>query len=241
MTEAAVSVKGVTVKYGDKIALDSVSITVAKGDVYGLLGRNGAGKSSLIRCIAGLQKPAAGTIEVLGEDVWKRRASVMARCNYVPETFDAPEELSIAHVVEFHRSVYPKWDIAGFEGKLARLRLSSRAVLRTLSKGQKALVSLALALSSQPEVLILDDPTLGLDVVARQEFFSDFIGDLADRGTTVIMTTHDLLGVEGIANRIAILRGSRLAIEGSLDELKAEHGKSLERIFKETVLEGGAS
>jgi ABC-2 type transport system ATP-binding protein len=115
--------------------------------------------------------------------------------------------------------------------RLERLQVPLRTPFRQLSKGQKGAVMLALALGHDPELLVLDDPTLGLDVVARRLVFGELIGELADRGTTVLVTTHDLAGVEGIADRVGILRGGRLVLAGALEALKAEHGASLEEIF----------
>ena len=125
------------------------------------------------------------------------------------------------------------------KARLARVGVSESAMVSALSKGQRALFTLALALGSKPELLVLDDPTLGLDVVARNDFFSDFIGELADRGTTVILTTHDLAGVEGIADRVGILQGSRLALDEDVEQMKIDRGQSLEQIFTELTRGAG--
>lgn len=232
MTDGAVvRVDSVSVKYNENLVVDRVSLEVARGSVYALLGRNGAGKSSLMRCLLGLQRPTSGRVFAFGEEVWKHRARLLARAAYVPETCDAPGQLRVRDVADFHRSMYPAWDSGAVRGRFARFGVSESAAISALSKGQRALFTLALALGSQPELLVLDDPTLGLDVVARNDFFSDFIGELADRGTTVILTTHDLAGVEGIADRVGILQGARLALDEDVEQLKVERGQSLEQIF----------
>lgn len=229
--EAVVEVDGVTVRYGRHLALDAVSLRVPRGSVYALLGRNGVGKSSLVRCLLGLQRADEGGVRLFGRDAWRERQALMERVGVVPEEPDAPPELSARELVLFCGRLNPRWDEAAVMRRLERLQAPLRTPFRQLSKGQKGAVMLALALGHDPELLVLDDPTLGLDVVARRLVFGELIGELADRGTTVLVTTHDLAGVEGIADRVGILRDGRLALDGPLDALKAEHGTSLEEIF----------
>ena len=233
--DAVVRVEEISVRYRKNLVIDKVSFEVARGSVFALLGRNGAGKSSIIRCLLGLQKPTTGRVRVFGDDVWTHRTRALAKTAYVPETFDAPGQLRVRDVAAYHAAMHRSWNTASVDARLARVGVSSAATVSSLSKGQKALFSLALALGSQPELLILDDPTLGLDVVARNDFFSDFIGELADRGTTVILTTHDLAGVEGIADRVGILQGHHLAVDADVEVLKEQRGQSLEQIFTEVT------
>ncbi len=233
--DAVVRVEEISVRYRKKLVIDKVSFEVARGSVFALLGRNGAGKSSIIRCLLGLQKPTTGRVRVFGDDVWAHRTRALEKAAYVPETFDAPGQLRVRDVAAYHAAMYSAWDATSVSARLARAGISDVATVSSLSKGQKALFSLALALGSHPQLLILDDPTLGLDVVARNDFFSDFIGELADRGTTVILTTHDLAGVEGIADRVGILQGHLLALEADVEVLKEQRGQSLEQIFTEVT------
>lgn len=237
--EVVVRMENVSVRYDRKLVIDQVTLEVARGSVYALLGRNGAGKSSLMRCLLGLQKPTTGRVLLFGEDVWTHRARLLSRTAYVPETSDAPGPLRVRDVTAFFASMYPTWDPHAVKLRLERIGVEETAAISSLSKGQRALFTLALALGSKPELLVLDDPTLGLDVVARHDFFADFIGELADRGTTVILTTHDLAGVEGIANRVGILQGSRLALNEDMEHLKVERGQSLEQVFTELARDGG--
>ena len=141
---------------------------VARGAVYALLGRNGAGKSSLVRSMLGEQKPQSGTATLLGEDVWTHRTALMARVGVVAEEADAPPSMRVDALARFSASLYPRWDRAAFDERLARFSVAPRARFGDLSKGQKKQVSVALALAHEPELLVLDDPTLGLDVVARK-------------------------------------------------------------------------
>ena len=221
MREAVVAVEGLTIRYGPSIACDAVSFSAARGAVYALLGRNGAGKSSLVRCLLGSQKPAAGRAALFGEDAWKRRTPLMARTGVVPEEPDAPPAMTARQLSAFCGRLYPAWDDAGVEKRLARFGVPPDLPFGRLSKGQKGEVMLALALGHGPELLILDDPTLGLDVVARKAFYEELVGDLADRGTTVFVTTHDLAGIEGIATHVGILKAGRLVLDEEAEMLKS--------------------
>jgi ABC-type multidrug transport system ATPase subunit len=228
---AVVDVRGLTVRYGNQLVLDGVSLSVARGSVYALLGRNGVGKSSLLRCLLGQQKPSAGEARLFGQDAWRGRLGLMERVGYVPEEPDAPPELAARELALFCGRLNVRWNQGAVVARLERFRVPLGTAFRSLSKGQKGAVMLALALGHDPELLLLDDPTLGLDVVARRAVFGEPIGELADRNTTVVVTTHDLAGVEGVADRIGILYANRLVLEGELEALKAEHGGSLEEIF----------
>jgi ABC-2 type transport system ATP-binding protein len=220
---AVVSASRLLVRYGGnpKPTLEEISFSVPRGSVYALLGRNGAGKSSLVRCLLGQQKPTAGGCFLFGEDVWKRRAHLMAKLGVVPEDPDAPPTMTARDLSAFCARLYPSWDGAGVTARLARFEVPATTPFGSLSKGQKALVSLALALGSSPDLLVLDDPTLGLDAVARAAFFDELVGELADRGTTVLLTSHDLAGVERMADRVGILKGGKLVLDESLESLKA--------------------
>jgi ABC-2 type transport system ATP-binding protein len=231
VTEAIVELRGLTVRYGRRSILDDVSLSVARGSVYALLGRNGVGKSSLLRCLLGQQKPTAGEARLFGRDAWRFRQSLMERVGYVPEEPDAPPELSARELVLFCARLNVRWDEAAVMRRLERFEVPLRTSFRSLSKGQKGAVMIALALGHDPELLLLDDPTLGLDIVARRAVFGELIDELAERNTTVLVTTHDLAGVEGVADRVGILHANRLVLEGELEALKAEHGASLEEIF----------
>jgi ABC-2 type transport system ATP-binding protein len=235
-------VEDVDVRYGRSPVLDGLRLSVPRGCVYALLGRNGAGKSSLVRCLLGQQKPAAGRILVLGRDAWSERAWAMNRVGVVPEEPDAPPEMTAAQVLAFVSRLYPRWDAAATRARLERFATPLDVPFARLSKGQKGAVMLALALGHSPELLVLDDPTLGLDVVARDAVFGEVIGDLADRGTTVFMTTHDLSAVERLADRVGVLRAGRLALDEGIEALKARRPAPLEEIFVElTASAKGAS
>jgi ABC-2 type transport system ATP-binding protein len=218
---SVVSARGLTVRYGGLLACSDVAFSVARGSAYALLGRNGAGKSSLLRCLLGQQKPAEGRAFLFGEDAWKTRAAAMARTGVVPEEPDAPPEMTARRILKFCGRLYPRWDAKGAADRLSRFGVPGEVPFGRLSKGEKAQVMLCAALAHEPELLILDDPILGLDAVARKAFFEELIGELADHGTTVLLTTHDLAGIEGIATRVGILKTGRLVVDEDIETLKS--------------------
>jgi ABC-2 type transport system ATP-binding protein len=221
MSDNAIRISELTVRYGRTIAVDRAALEVARGAVYALVGRNGAGKSSLVRCLLGQQKPQNGSAMLFGEDAWSRRTSLMQRIGVVTEDADAPPEMNVAAIARFCSRLYDKWDQDSVETRLRTFGVPLTSRFGSLSKGQKKQVSLAMALATSPELLVLDDPTLGLDVVARKSLFEEVIGDLADRGTTIFITTHDLAGVETFADRVGMMEHGRIVLDEDVDALKS--------------------
>ncbi|HEX9460280.1 MAG TPA: ABC transporter ATP-binding protein, partial [Thermoanaerobaculia bacterium] len=172
-------------------------------------------------CLLGEQKPEHGTSTLFGEDAWSRRAGLMQRIGIVTEEADAPPEMKVSSIARFCSRLYDRWDQGSVETRLRTFGVPMSSRFGSLSKGQKKQVSLALALANSPELLVLDDPTLGLDVVARRSLFEEVIGDLADRGTTIFITTHDLAGVETFADRVGMMENGRLVLDEEVDALKS--------------------
>ncbi len=213
--------RGVSQRFGRIHALEGVSLIVETGAVYALLGRNGAGKSTLVRGLLGHQQPQSGSLEIFGADAWKARATTMTRVGVVPEDPDAPPGMTAGELEAFCGRLYGTWEAAEVRARLSRAGIPLNVPFGRLSRGQKAQVALALALGHHPELLILDDPTLGLDAVARRTFYGELVADLAERGTTVLLTTHDLAGIEGIASHVGILRQGKLVLDEPMEVLKA--------------------
>ncbi|HET6898226.1 MAG TPA: ABC transporter ATP-binding protein, partial [Vicinamibacteria bacterium] len=161
---APLACEHLSIRYGRTCVIDDVSFTVPPGCVYALLGRNGAGKSSLVRCLVGQQRAASGRALLFGRDAWSDRVGLMARVGVVPEEPDAPPELSPARLLTLTGRLYARWDEVATRERLRRYVIPMDTPFGRLSKGQKGAVQLALALGHAPELLILDDPTLGLDV-----------------------------------------------------------------------------
>ena len=221
--EPVVKLDGLTVRYGKLTAIDDLSFEVPKGAVYALLGRNGSGKSSTVRCVIGQQRPNSGRTRILGFDSWKGRRRAMERVGVVPENPDVPPDTTADRVEKFMARVTPFWKSANYFDRLESLGVPRKQRFARLSKGQQRQLALALALAGSPRLLVLDDPTLGLDAVARRRLYEELIAELADRGTTVFLTTHDLDGVERIADRVGVLLGGSLLVDEKLDVLKARY------------------
>ena len=228
---AVLEIRDLSVHYGRTVAVDGVSLEVARGQVFALLGRNGAGKTSLLRAILGQLPPTAGSVRLFGGDPWTHRRALLERVGVVPETPDAPPEMTARGLSRLCGRFHARWKDDLVAQRLEAFEVPVDTRFERLSRGQKAAVMLALALGHEPELLVLDDPTLGLDVVARRAVFGEVIGELSERGTTVLVTTHDLAGVEGLVDRIAVLQGARLVLSGDLEAMKAEAGCSLEEFF----------
>ncbi len=216
-----VAIDGLTVRYGRSVAVNGISLEVPRGSVYALLGRNGAGKTSTVRCLLGQWKPTAGSIELFGDDVWRGRQRLMSRVGVVLERDEAPPSMTATRLERFFAALYPSWDRSAFAARLERFSVPRARPFGKLSRGQQRQLSLALALSYSPELLVLDDPTLGLDAVARRELLDELIGELADRGTTVFVATNDIAGIEGVADRVGVIHGGQLVVDQEVDGLKA--------------------
>jgi ABC-2 type transport system ATP-binding protein len=217
---AVVEIRELTVRYGRTTAVDGLDLEVEEGSVYALLGRNGSGKSSTVRCLLGQRRASAGELRLFGLDAWRERRRLMERVGVVPEHPDMPPQATPESLAGFMARVEPRWRDDVFRDRLAFFRVPMTTRCGRLSKGQLRQTALALALACSPELLVLDDPTLGLDAVARRELFEELISELADRGSTVLLTTHDLAGVEGIADRVGVLDQGRLVVDEELERLK---------------------
>lgn len=216
-----IELNGLTVRYGRLTAVEDLSLKVYQGTVYALLGRNGSGKSSTVRCLLGQQKPLSGCVEMVGLDAWKHRRTIMTAVGVVPENPNIPPDMTADQLGRFKARICTTWDAEKYDSRLERFGVPRRSRFDTLSKGQQRQLSLTAAIAGEPSILVLDDPTLGLDPVARNDLFEELIGELADRGTTVFMTTHDLDGIKGIADRVGIIKDGQLFVDEKLESLKA--------------------
>lgn len=219
--EPAVRAVGVRVAYGSRTILDSIDLTAPAGGVYGLLGRNGTGKSTLVRCLLGQERPASGHVELLGRDSWRHRPSLMLRVGVVPESPQVPPGADANQLLAMGSRLYEVWDEAEALRRLRRFSVPNDVAFGRLSKGQQKQVELALALAQRPHLLILDDPSLGLDPVAKRVLYEELLEHLAGQGVSVFLTSHDLDAVERLVETVAILHNGRLLVEEPLESLKA--------------------
>jgi ABC-2 type transport system ATP-binding protein len=199
-----------TKHYDGKRVVDSLNLRVPAGSVYGLLGRNGAGKSTTIKMLLGMVHPDSGRAELLGEDVQRLSNGARARIAYLAEGHPIYGWMTVEEAVRFTRSFYSRWNDVLVGQILDHFELAPRKKLRRLSRGQQAQVSLALAVAPDPELLILDDPTLGLDTVVRRDFLESLIQIIQRQGRTILFSSHILGDVERVADRIGVMVGGVL-------------------------------
>ena len=192
LVKPAIVTQQLTKYYGRSKVVDHFNLTVPKGSVYGLLGRNGSGKSTTIKMLVGMVRPDYGRAEILGDDSARLLPATRARVAYMAEGHPLYAGMTVRQVVDFTRSFYENWNGALLDEVLEHFGLSGRARIGRLSRGQQAQVSLALAIAPEPELLILDDPTLGLDTIVRRDFLESMIALIQRRGRTILFSSHIL-------------------------------------------------
>jgi ABC-2 type transport system ATP-binding protein len=220
----AISVNGLTKRYGDHTAVDGVSFSIAVGETFGILGPNGAGKTTTLEMIEGLRKPDAGEVFVLDQPVWPDPRAIQARIGVQLQNTNLFEALSARELLTLFASFYEKPEPDQLADRaLARVGLEAKAAgeVVTLSGGQKQRLAIALALVHEPEVVFLDEPTTGLDPQARARMW-DEVRKLQSAGTTVFLTTHYLEEADALADRLAIIDHGTIVASGTADELKSE-------------------
>jgi ABC-2 type transport system ATP-binding protein len=222
-TQAAIQITDLMLRYGPITAVSGLSLTVPKGSIYGFLGPNGAGKTTTIKALLGFRRPDGGSATVLGLDTVQRSSEVRARTGYVSESGSVYDHLSADGMGQFFRSTARHWQQGTFERFLATFEVPRRLRIGRLSRGQKMQLAFALAMSGDPELLILDEPTAGLDPQARRTLLDALVAEVAAQGKTVFFSSHNLAEVESVADSVGILRSGRLLYSGSLDDLKQRH------------------
>ncbi len=210
----------VTCCYGAMRALDSVSFAVPTGSVFALLGRNGAGKTTAIRALLGLLAPTRGRVRVLGHDALLLPPPMRGRVAYVGEGHPLPSWMRVRDVIAFQAATFPTFDRELCRRWLTRFQLPEKRRVFQLSRGMRAQLALSVALAPRPELVVLDDPALGLDTVARREFLEVMIDLIQEEGRTLLFTSHVLTDVERVADRVALLDHGVLRINAPLDEIQ---------------------
>ena len=205
--------------FDGKAILTDLSWQVRPGQVIGLLGRNGAGKSTLFECLLGLNEIDSGSITLFGEDPCNLSAATRARIGYVPQQAELFPWLTPRQLLDYFRALYPRWDQARADGLLSRWQIDPHTCIEKLSGGEQQRLSIIRALAPAPELLILDEPVSSLDPVGRRDFLRQLIGEVVDRGTTVVFSTHILSDLERVAMDVAFLRDGQLALQAPLDDL----------------------
>ena len=214
-----IRMNNVTKTFGSFTALDGLTLTVPKGAVYGLVGPNGAGKSTAIRHMTGVYRPDSGSVTIGDEAVYENTAA-KGRLGYIPDDIFYYSTSDLEDMKRFYRGLYPKFDEKLFEKLKEVFQLPDRTPIRRYSKGMQKQAAFHLALCTRPEVLILDEPVDGLDPVMRRQVMSLILSDVAEHGTTVLISSHNLRELEDVCDHVGIMDKGKMLMEKSLADMQ---------------------
>ncbi len=216
--EYVIETDALTLSYGRKRALNALSLRIPRGRIHAIVGANGAGKSSLFRILLGFQSPTSGTAGILGRDCNALTHQDRGRIGFVNEEHSLPAWLRVEEVVAMQRRLYPRWDEARYQSIVGHFHVLPEQRVRELSRGERAGVNLAMALAQCPELLILDEPTLGLDVVAKRAFLEAVLASVDSSDCTIIYCSHQMEEIERLADNLIILERGELKHMSPPDE-----------------------
>jgi ABC-2 type transport system ATP-binding protein len=226
MQQTVVDIRELSRAFGQKNALDSVSFSASVGLVYGLVGANGAGKTTMIRHLLGLLRAEAGSVRVFGLDPVRDPVGVLSRVGYLSEDRELPEWMRIDELMRYTQAFHPTWDAAYAQDLLDTFGLEPAKRIKDLSKGMRAQAGLIAAVAHRPELLILDEPSSGLDAVVRRDILDAIVRTVADDGRTVIFSSHLLEEVERMSDHVTMLHQGRVTLSGPLDDARRGYRRS---------------
>jgi len=224
--EYTVDVNDLSRSFAQKKALDGVSFRATAGQVYGLVGSNGAGKTTLLKHLLGLLRAASGSVRVFGLDPVRDPVGVLGRVGYLSEERDLPEWMSIDELLRYTQAYHPTWDTAYARELLDTFALDPAKKIKELSKGMRAQAGLIAAVAHRPQLLILDEPSSGLDAVVRRDILDAIVRAVADDGRTVIFSSHLLDEVERMSDHVTLMHQGLIALSGVLDDVRREYQRS---------------
>ena len=219
MSELAIQATGLHKSYGDKEAVAGLDLEVERGRIFGLIGPNGAGKSATIRMLMGLSRPDSGSVRVFGEEAMRMERATRQRIGYLSEQSVEDHGLPLSGLLRYHSAFFPTWDWDCVDELVRRIAVPRDRPLDEMSAGQRRRCELVLTLAHDPDLLVLDDPTVGLDATVRRDFLWAALELARDDGKTIVFTSHVLHDVERIVDTVAILRDGRIAANDELDAL----------------------
>lgn len=243
MNEPVIEISGLTRRFGNKTALNAIDLSMPRGAVYGLVGANGAGKTTLIKHILGLLRAEAGSVRVFGLDPVAEPVAVLSRIGYLSEENDLPGWMRVEELLRYSRAFYAGWDDEYAEELRQTFALDAAARIKNLSKGQKARAGLLIALAYRPELLVLDEPSSGLDPIVRRDIVGAVMRTTADEGRTVLFSSHLLDEVEEVADHVTMISNGSIILSAPLSDIKESHrvdGRvpSLDEIFVTRMASG---
>jgi len=219
---ACIEARGLRKAYDTTIALDSVNLRVEEGRILGLIGPNGAGKTTALNAILGLTD-YQGELRVLGRDPWTERDQLMRDVCFIADVAVLPRWMRVSQMVNYVAGVHPRFDRAKAEGFLAKTTIKRSSKVRHLSKGMVAQLHLALVMAIDAKLLVLDEPTLGLDILFRKQFYDSLLNDYFDRTRTIVVTTHQVDEIQDVLTDLMFIDRGRIALECSMEEFDARY------------------
>jgi ABC-2 type transport system ATP-binding protein len=241
MGQTVVDVSDLSRSYGEKTALDGVSFRATAGQVYGLVGSNGAGKTTLLKHLLGLLRASSGSVRVFGLDPALDPVGVLERVGYLSEEHELPEWMRIGELMRYTQAFHPTWDAQYARELLDTFALDPAKKIKELSKGMRAQAGLIAAVAHRPELLILDEPSSGLDAIVRRDILDAIVRAVADDGRTVIFSSHLLDEVERMSDHVTLIDQGRVALSGALDDVRGTYQRSrvhfVDRLDRPPVLD----
>ena len=219
---ALIEGRGLRKTFKTTVALDGVDLRVEQGRILGIVGPNGAGKTTVLKAILGLT-PCEGQLTVLGLDPWSSRDQLMRDVCFIADVAILPRWLRVSQSVDFVAGVHPRFDRAKAEGFLARTDIKRTSRVRDLSKGMVTQLQLALVMAIDARLLVLDEPTLGLDILFRQQFYDSLLNDYFDRSRTIIVTTHQVEEIQHVLTDLMFINRGRIVLESSMEEFESRY------------------
>jgi ABC-2 type transport system ATP-binding protein len=219
---ACIEARGLRKAFGTTVALDGVDLRVEEGRILGLIGPNGAGKTTALNAILGLT-PYQGELRVLGRDPWAERDQLMRDVCFIADVAVLPRWIRVSQALDYVAGIHPRFDRAKAEGFLAKTTIGHASKVRELSKGMVTQLHLALIMAIDARLLVLDEPTLGLDILYRKQFYDSLLNDYLDRNRTIIVATHQVEEVQHVLTDLMFIDRGRIVFARSMDELESRY------------------
>src|SRR6202011_4159171 len=219
---ASIEARGLRKAFGSTIALDGIDLRVEEGRILGIIGPNGAGKTTALNAILGLTS-YQGELKVLGRDPWAARDQLMRDVSFIADVAVLPRWIRVTQLLDYVAGVHPKFDRAKAEAFLARTDIKRTSKVRHLSKGMVAQLHLALVMAIDAKLLVLDEPTLGLDILYRKQFYDSLLNDYFDRSRTIVVTTHQVDEIQDVLTDLMFIDRGRIALECSMEEFDSRY------------------
>jgi ABC-2 type transport system ATP-binding protein len=223
---ACIEARGLRKAFGTTVALDGINLRVEEGRILGLIGPNGAGKTTALNAILGLT-PYQGELNVLGRNPWAERDQLMRDVCFIADVAVLPRWMRVWQALDYVAGVHPRFDRAKAEGFLARTTIKRSSKIKELSKGMVVQLHLALVMAIDAKLLVLDEPTLGLDILFRKQFYDSLLNDYFDRGRTILMTTHQVDEIQHVLTDVMFIHRGRTVFECSMEEFDSRYAEVL--------------